>query len=102
MFLISTAGKTAQQISQEAWAAFQKFQRIYNKSLKNISGRIKLLPTDFVKLVEIKKGFEKKSLSFREKHVHKWEMADVPPQPGFGIFNSRIIKICSKCGGINQ
>lgn len=61
-----------------------------------------IYPKDFMMLVEIKKRFEKKSLSFRQKHIHKWELADVPPQPGFGVFNSRVFKVCWLCGATHD
>lgn len=39
MFLISTEGKSAEQVTKEAWAAFQKYQNAQFK--KNIFQRVK-------------------------------------------------------------
>lgn len=36
MFLISTTGKTPEQIDKEVWEAFQKFQKVHKESLKNL------------------------------------------------------------------
>lgn len=36
MFLISTKGKTLEQVAKEGWKAYQKFQRIYKKSLEKL------------------------------------------------------------------
>ncbi|VVA44148.1 hypothetical protein CANDROIZ_450003 [Candidatus Roizmanbacteria bacterium] len=36
IFLISTAGKSSEQIVKEAWEAFQKFQKVHKESLKNL------------------------------------------------------------------
>jgi len=42
MFLISTEGKTTEQISKEAWEAYQKYQEVEQKvkanNQNNISG----------------------------------------------------------------
>lgn len=39
MFLISTGGKTKEQITKEAWDAFQKYQQAQSK--KNIFQKLK-------------------------------------------------------------
>ena len=63
-----------------------------------MSHRKKLYSKDFMEIVEIKRTFGKKTLSLRNKHIHRWELADVQPQPGFGVFNSRVFEVCWVCG----
>ena len=35
--LISTAGKSSEQIVKEAWEAFQKFQKVHKESLRKLN-----------------------------------------------------------------
>jgi len=39
MFLISTKGKSSKQIKQEVWAAFQKYQKVEKKVLRELESK---------------------------------------------------------------
>lgn len=50
MFLISTEGKTTEQISAESWKAYQKYQEVSAKVAKEIEGKEKQIKKTIIKI----------------------------------------------------
>lgn len=50
MFLISTEGKTTEKISEEAWAAYLKYQEVSAKVAKEIEGKEKQIKKTIIKI----------------------------------------------------
>lgn len=56
MFLISTEGKTTEKISEEAWAAYLKYQEVERKIKANQNNISELKTSDSNKINDNRKG----------------------------------------------